>query len=630
DGKFTALYAYEMTWSAGTGKYGHMNTFNTPGFETRTNKLMDLKTYYAALKTQEQSISQFNHPGTTFGDFVDFGFYDAAIDEQISLIEVGNGEGPIRGSGHFPSYEYYTRALDKGWHVAPTNNQDNHKGLWGNSNTARTVIESDDLNRDSVYDALSERRVYSTEDENLRISYELNGSTLGSILGEQESLNFKISVQDPDATDKIDSISLITDGGRVAQSFTNINAQEKELTFTLAPDSSSTYYFVKVVQGDKDIAVTAPIWVGEKENVGISKVETSTNKVLVGEEVEVETVIFNNESSNIENVEVNYFLNGSEKPFATDTIVTISAADQGMSKAKVTLDKAGKNTIEVRVNLTINGATREFISRIEVSAVNPADVTRVMIDGSHANAYVLNGSYPGNMNSVTKIIQNNGGVVTINEKELTDETLNGFDLLLLTDPESKNPAMTYSDNELEAIKNFVARGGHLIMSSKADYGDAIGEYGNAAQGNAVLEAIGATTRFNDDQVLDNTENGGQAYRLYFDDYNKDSKYVAGIDFDGITSSQTNQKFSFYSGSSVIVNNPKTTEIVVKGHSTTESDDADKQGDNTPVNKGDVVALAVETLPNGSKVVVAGVTFFSDFEMDPSNEYSNPQIMLNLL
>ncbi len=114
DHKFTAIYAYEMTWSAGTGKYGHMNTFNTEGFETRTNSAMNLRNYYETLKTQPQSISQFNHPGTTFGDFVDFGFYDEEIDQLITLVEVGNGDGPIRSSAHFPSYEYYTRALDKG------------------------------------------------------------------------------------------------------------------------------------------------------------------------------------------------------------------------------------------------------------------------------------------------------------------------------------------------------------------------------------------------------------------------------------------------------------------------------------------------------------------------------------
>ena len=77
------------------------------------------------------------------------------MDQRITLIEVGNGEGAIGSSGYFPSYEYYTRALDKGWHVAPTNNQDNHKGNWGDSNTARSVVLADALTEDAIYDAIA-------------------------------------------------------------------------------------------------------------------------------------------------------------------------------------------------------------------------------------------------------------------------------------------------------------------------------------------------------------------------------------------------------------------------------------------------------------------------------------------
>ena len=50
DGEFAAIYGYEMTWSGSTGGYGHINTFNTPGFETRTKKNMNLKNYYETLK----------------------------------------------------------------------------------------------------------------------------------------------------------------------------------------------------------------------------------------------------------------------------------------------------------------------------------------------------------------------------------------------------------------------------------------------------------------------------------------------------------------------------------------------------------------------------------------------------
>lgn len=113
DEDFVGLYGFEMTWSNGLG---HINTFNTDGWQSRSQaefKTMStaLQNYYAALATVPESISQFNHPGTTFGDFSDFAHYSEDTDALITLIEVGNGEGAIGSSGYFPSYEYYTRAL---------------------------------------------------------------------------------------------------------------------------------------------------------------------------------------------------------------------------------------------------------------------------------------------------------------------------------------------------------------------------------------------------------------------------------------------------------------------------------------------------------------------------------------
>ncbi|ONI45056.1 hypothetical protein AN641_05010 [Candidatus Epulonipiscioides gigas] len=615
DDIFTALYAFEMTWSSSTGKWGHINTFNTSGFETRNNKEMDLKTYYETLATQPDSISQLNHPGTTFGDFSDFGFYSAAADSVVTLIEVGNGEGPVRGSGYFPSYEYYTRALDKGWHIAPVNNQDNHKGKWGNSNTARTVIEAKNLSRDSVYDALREMRVYSTEDENLEISYQINEHTMGSILKDQNELNVEITAYDPDEDDEITKIELITDGGY--SQFKTTNTNHWNLSINPEDVSSSTYFYVKVTQADGDIAVTAPIWVSEKENIGISSVEASVNKAIIGDSVTVDTIIYNNDKSNIEDIEVEYWING--KTISTQKVDNIAPSEQNVASADIVIEKNGTNIITAIVRTTINGHIREFSQNIEVSGVKEAETNRILIDGSKNNAYVT-GGYIDNMNFVTELIQDNGGVVKINQEQLTDELLSNIDLLIITDAESKEPASHYSDSEIEAIKNYINKGGNLILTSKADYGDVEGEHGNATQANTILHSIGATVRFNDDQLIDNIENGGQSYRLYFDNYNENSKYTE--------NSQGN--FSFYSGSSILIDDKTTTEYIIKGHSTSESSDADKQNDAKKVNKGDTIALAVETLPSGAKVVVSGVTFFSDFEMEPSNEYSNHIIMENIL
>ena len=82
---FVGIYGFEMTWSDG---FGHINTFNTPGVVSRNNTTLNNKTddagmkaYYALLSQAEgvDSISQFNHPGTTFGNFSDFSYWDPSL-----------------------------------------------------------------------------------------------------------------------------------------------------------------------------------------------------------------------------------------------------------------------------------------------------------------------------------------------------------------------------------------------------------------------------------------------------------------------------------------------------------------------------------------------------------------------
>lgn len=83
DGKFVALAGFEMTWSGGIG---HMNTFNTDWFESRLNTSMNLQNYYNKLVSDPNSVSQWNHPGTTFGTFQNFAYFSAANDTAIDLM----------------------------------------------------------------------------------------------------------------------------------------------------------------------------------------------------------------------------------------------------------------------------------------------------------------------------------------------------------------------------------------------------------------------------------------------------------------------------------------------------------------------------------------------------------------
>ena len=85
NGTFVGLYGFEMTWSGGAP--GHINTFNSDGFEScnyapykKGDNYDVLQAYFDTLNENPETISQFNHPGDTFGDFMDFSLYDPVVD----------------------------------------------------------------------------------------------------------------------------------------------------------------------------------------------------------------------------------------------------------------------------------------------------------------------------------------------------------------------------------------------------------------------------------------------------------------------------------------------------------------------------------------------------------------------
>lgn len=627
DGSFVGIPGYEMTWSGGTGGWGHINTFNTPWFASRSNSKMNLQAYYNKIAQWPESINQLNHPGKTFGDFADFGFYSPTVDNVVQLIEVGNGEGPIRGSGYFPSYEYYTRALDKGWHLAPSNNQDNHKGNWILANTARTVIVAEALTRDSLYDGIRDLRVYSTEDNNLEIMYKINDQIMGSQLGRADKLNVSISIVDPDAGDNIAKVELISDGGAVSASKT-FNSNIVEWNFELDPRFS--YYYVRVTQADKDIAVTAPIWVGEVSAFGLSNIEVSQSLTEVNTSIDISATVFNNESKMLTEAVVDFYVDSikPENKIGSSIVNNIGQGATALAKVTWKPNRAGEYNIYAVAN--IQGIDKQFTISTKLEVVPKGSATKVMIDYAHSNHYV-NGDYAGMVLTLTEMLKSKNMIMVENHDTLTDEVLEGISILVITSPQPRDKGEVkrskLSDEEIQAVKKFTDRGGSLIVTSRANYGDGTGDYQNSVQGNKLLNAIGSNIIFNSDQVVDPVTNGGQAYRLYFNTYTS-TKYnlTSGLDDKDL--------YSFYSGCSILLKDggdAKNVDFLVKGHSTTKNDNAG----NTPTGfisteEGNVYALAAEVLPSGGKLIVSGTTFFSDFEMSGDNRYSNIQIADQIL
>lgn len=673
-GKMVAIAGFEMTWSGGPG---HINTFNTPGIVSRNNTTLNNKTkdaglqaYYKLLSQTEgvNSISQFNHPGTTFGNFIDFGYWDAVVDTRMYMVEVGNGEGQIGAGGYYPSYEQYIMALDKGWHVAPTNNQDNHKGKWGNANDARDVILTDDFTEDGIYAALRARRMYATEDKNLDLDYTVNGNMMGSIIDVPEKLNFEISFNDPDRTDSIAKVELVVNSGKVAYTWDSAADLTKgSVSVELAPEY--TYYFVRVTEGDGDLAVTAPVWVGESLKLGISKAECGTSTPVTNEELTITTTFFNSEAKPATIKSITYAI-GSETIGTDTTGYTLAASSTQDVEFKYTPTKARIMTVRITAVIEQDGKEYTFTKDVTLDVLDASKLVYIGIDASHYNEYVA-GNYKDSMGNFGELAAAYSvRTVTLKTSEELIAACGNpkYKAIILTAPSRRLEAAqkdpkTYSEAELNAIKAFNAAGGMVVLAGWSDnyenY-DVIQNNKNikhmAATQNEVLARLGSSLRISDDGTLDDTLNGGQPQRLYFSSYNLANPLMDGVEFDPEHPNDVlyTERFSQYGGASIYAVGtngnptselPGTVDPMVYGHATTYSKDQDSDGlggTATPKytfaeNDDRLMVMASEQLAGKGLIIVSGAAFMSNFEVQAKIEdsgaeknYSNYKICQNLV
>ena len=676
-GSLVALAGFEMTWSGGPG---HINTFNTPGIVSRNNTTLNNKTdyagmraYYALLSQQEgaDSLSQFNHPGNTFGTFGDFAFWDPVIDSRMYMVEAGNGEGQIGAGGYYPSYEYYTMALDKGWHLAPTNNQDNHKGRWGNANDARDVILTDDFSEEGIYDALRAMRMYATEDKNLEIGYTVNGMLLGSSLTEvPEKLDIHVTVNDPDASDSISKVEVIVNSGKTAYTWDDPAVLATgDLSVTLDPDYS--YYYIRVTQGDGDLAVTAPVWVGETLKLGISDVTCGTSTPVTGEKMTVTTTLFNSESTDARIKSITYAVGSQVLASATDA-GTVPASGTLDLSYDISFDTARVYKVTATVVLEQDGKEYVFTKDITLDVLNADDLVYIGIDASHYNEYVA-GNYKDSMGNFGSL----AGKYNVRTVELktSDDLIAAcsnpkFKALILTAPsrrlaDAQTDPRTYSAAELAAITAFNSNGGTVILAGWSDNYENYDVIQNnptikhmAATQNEVLQALGSSLRIADDATYDDVRSaadGVDKWRLYFNTYGQ-SFLTDGVEVDPAHPYDRlyTEVFSHYGGASVYAVDadgnptsalPATVTPVVYTHPTTYSVDVDKDGlggANVPKyayaeNDSRLLAMASEQLEGKGLIIVSGAAFMSNFEVQATisdngseKNYSNYKICENLL
>jgi hypothetical protein len=288
--QFVALYGQEYSTNSDGN---HVNVFEIGEVideDVVPNKRFDV--FYQWLVSHPDSagrpaIVQFNHPKSFNQDYgvLNFGSIDALLPTaapHVRTIQIINGPHDATGPGNrinTVKSRSYLQYLNAGFRLAPTADQDNHFITHGTATDHRTAVLAPSLTKANILDGIRQRRVYASQDKNLRIFFTINANPLGSVvqLSQGTPLDIRVRLEDPDEAGALYRVSLRRDvvGGELEA---DAELANKDLTgngtatfdqFKHTPEDE--YFLVQVVQQGSDgadQAWTAPIWiVAEGEGV---------------------------------------------------------------------------------------------------------------------------------------------------------------------------------------------------------------------------------------------------------------------------------------------------------------------------------------------------------------------------
>lgn len=369
---FLALYG--MEWGV-ISNGGHLNILNSNellGWEyNSSNQLLadtfTAKSDYAALyllMKQRGWIGQFNHPASS-GQFLVGGVplgYSADGDEVMVLAEIlntsafsANTTETETGRSSFESA--FTILLERGFHVAPTSNQDNHCANWGRSYTNRSAIllpVGVALSTTSVIEALRARRVFATMDKNSQLILTANGR----LMGERFTNSGALSLTANFANTAGRTVSTVRIFQGVSGRNGTVTVLASSASTTITPALGKNFYYAKVTQDDGKILWSAPVWVEQ-----VTSTDTTAPTVSTSASGSSGTITFAaTASDNIGVTRVDFLVDGRVKGSATAAPYSLAFNSTTIANGSHTLsakayDAAGNVGTSIAVNFSVSNAT---------------------------------------------------------------------------------------------------------------------------------------------------------------------------------------------------------------------------------------------------------------------------------
>ncbi len=380
---FMALYGNE--WGV-ISNGGHLNIFNPDGLaEWEYNasgqligSVATIKSDYANLYSVMKArgwIGMFNHPATS-GQFIIGGTalaYDANGNDVMVAAEVLNSSAfSINTTETETGRSTYTGAfnilLERGYHVAPTTDQDNHCANWGLSFRNRTGVllpTGSALTVANFLDAMKARRVFAAEDKTAQVVLTGNGQVMGQTLGNAGSLTLAANYA---STSGGTASRVQFFEGVPGRNGTVTQLYEGSGTYTFTPATGAHFYYVQVTEADGDRIWSAPIWVNQGSAPPVDTTPPTVSASEVGSSGTITLSATASDNVGVTNVE--FYVDGLLKGSDTSSPYSVTLDSTTLSNASHSLtakafDAAGNSTTSGVVSFSINNAISTQFNEVE-------------------------------------------------------------------------------------------------------------------------------------------------------------------------------------------------------------------------------------------------------------------------
>jgi hypothetical protein len=281
-GRFVALSGWQYG-PASTGN--HVNVLDADNVSLSAPLFRGYGPFFRSLlprlrdDTAHPPIVQLPQPGNTSADYgiLDMGSPEAfarAVAPYVQAIQLEDrASGSVEGGRGDELLEWrpYLHYLNAGLRLAPTADTRPTGRSGGFEDGRRTAIVAGRLTGGGLLESIRRRRVYASEDRNLRVGFHVNGGPMGSLVPVEAGspIRIEVTLSDPDEPGAIYWISLRRDtpGGSIEASQelagTDLVGDGRVVFAQFTRRHVAEYFLLHVLQqgdGGTDRVWTAPVW----------------------------------------------------------------------------------------------------------------------------------------------------------------------------------------------------------------------------------------------------------------------------------------------------------------------------------------------------------------------------------